>query len=168
MLTFKTLAELADDAALVLESEFDYGPTEFVRNSSHTDMDLIYLLYRHCWCDYFSDALYRITGWPIVGASSKTTGDFHRLNRTNEGKLVDVTGYVTLDSLQTTFDCTDLYLTENISRNKKAEALDDLEISMVTEALLHLHYEPFTALHSEIRNRLRTCQERFNCTSAKH
>jgi len=48
MLTLKTLAELADDAALVLESEFDYGPTEFVRNSSHTDIDLIYLLYRHC------------------------------------------------------------------------------------------------------------------------
>jgi len=69
--------------------------------------------------------------------------------------LVDVTGYVTLDSLQTTFDCTDLYLIENISRNKKAEALDDLEISMVTEVFLHLDYEPFITLRINVLNKLR-------------
>jgi hypothetical protein len=157
MFTLKTLPELADEATIVLESEFDYGPAQFVRDSSHTDMDLIYLLYRHCWCDYFSDALYRITDWPIVSASSKIAGNIHRLNRTGEGKLVDVTGYVTLVNLQTTFDCTDLYLTEDISRNKKVAALDDLEISMVTEALLHLDYDPFIALRSVVLSRLKMC-----------
>ena len=162
MLKLKPLSELADEAALILEAEFDYGPDQFERNSSHTDLDLIYLLYRHCWCDYFSDALYRITGWPIVGASSKTAGNFHRLNRTSEGELVDVTGYVTLESLQTIFKCPDLYLTEDISRNKKVAALDDLEISMATEAFLHLDYDPFIALRINVRNRLMVLVEKYN------
>lgn len=140
MYEFKSLTKLADEAALILEAEFDYGSDQFERNSSQTDLDLIYLLYKHCWCDYFSDALYRITGWPIVAASSKTAGNFHRLNRSSEGELVDVTGYVTLENLKPIFKCSDLYLTEDISRDKKVTALDDIEIPMATEELLHFDY----------------------------
>jgi hypothetical protein len=49
-----------------------------------------------------------------------------------------------------------LYLTEDISRNENVAALDDLEISMVTEALRHLHYEPFTDFHIKIQNQIQT------------
>lgn len=155
-----SLSELADEAAIILESEFDYGPNMFERDPSHTDMDLIYMLYRNCWCDYFSDAIYRLTKWPIVGVSSRSKGGIHRVNRAHDGQLVDVTGYVTLDNLQAGYGYSDLYLTENIARDKKVASYDDHDISMVTQVFLHLNYEPFTSLRSKTRTRLMVIEEK--------
>lgn len=155
----KTLSQVADEAALILEAEFEYGPEQFIRNSTHSDIYIINYLYLHCWCDYFSDALFRLTGWSIVGVHSKSGGSIHRLNITNDGKLVDVTGYVALDDLKVTYKCEDAYLKEDICRNKIVSNLSDAEISMVTEVFLHLKYKPFNMLNNKTKKWLERCMD---------
>ena len=52
-----TLEELAEEANIVMESEFDYGPEVFERSPKNTALDLLRLQYAHCECRYFAFAL---------------------------------------------------------------------------------------------------------------
>ena len=94
-----TLEELAEEANIVMESEFDDGPEVFERSPKNTALDLLRLQYAHCECRYFAFALRELTGWPIVLAVEPGGLLCHQLNRDAQGRLVDVTGFVTIEEL---------------------------------------------------------------------
>jgi hypothetical protein len=145
-----TLAEIADEAAMVLECKYDYGSSKFTRDPSDTDLGLIEHLYLSCWTNHFADAMYPLTAWPIVRLSSNNKRFIRFFNRADSGRLVAVTGYVTLDDLKTVYKDADLWVTDDVPRDTTAMDLDDMESSMTVEALLHLDYPPFIDLKPKV------------------
>ncbi len=145
-----TLAEIADEAAMILDCEYDYGPSKFTRDASDTDLGLIEYLYLSCWSDHFAEALYRLNSWPIVMLSSKNKRLIRFVNRAEDGRLVAVTGYVTLDDLKATYKDAHLLVTDDVPRDKPIMAFTDMEFSTSVEVLLHLDYPPFIDLKPKV------------------
>ena len=143
-----TLEELAEEANIVMESEFDYGPEVFERSPKNTALDLLRLQYAHCECRYFAFALRELTGWPIVLAVEPGGLLCHQLNRDAQGRLVDVTGFVTLEELPGRYRGIELEVREGKTFDDNDKPEDD-KISQVMAAMLYLPHEPFTSLSAQ-------------------
>lgn len=137
-----TLEVLAEQANIVLECEYDYGPDAFERSPERSPLDLLRLLYAHCWSHQFASALHELTGWPVVTASNSAGRSIHHLNRHSEGKLIDVTGFVGLEELQSRYGIPDLVIFEDLGF-KRDPKLDDDWMAEVMTAMLYLPHEPF-------------------------
>ena len=143
-----TLEELAEEANIVMESEFDYGPEVFERSPKNTALDLLRLQYAHCECRYFAFALRELTGWPIVLAVEPGGLLCHQLNRDAQGRLVDVTGFVTLEELPGRYRGIELEVREGNNFEGDGD-LDDDAVAQVMAAMLYLPHEPFTSLSAQ-------------------
>lgn len=143
-----TLEELAEEANIVMESEFDYGPEVFERSPENTALDLLRLQYAHCECRYFAFALRELTGWPIVLAVEPGGLLCHQLNRDAQGRLVDVTGFVTLEELPGRYRGIELEVREGKTFDDNDKPEDD-KVAQVMAAMLYLPHEPFTSLSAQ-------------------
>jgi len=145
-----TLEELAEDANIALECEFDYGPELFERSPQNTALDLLRLQYAHCECRYFAFALRELTGWPIVLAVEPGGLVCHQLNRDVQGRWVDVTGFVTLEELPRRYRGIELEVREGKTFDENDQPDDD-KVAQVMAAMLYLPHEPFTSLSAQAR-----------------
>lgn len=144
-----TLEDLAEQANIVLECEYDYGPDAFERSPDHSPLDLLQMQYAECWCHQFASSLNELTGWSVVTAADSSGTPIHHLNRNPQGRLVDVTGFVDLEGLQSRYRIPDLMIYEDLDF-KRVPKLDDDSMAEIMAAMLYLPYEPFVSMRPAI------------------
>lgn len=135
-----TLEELAEDALASISDLFDDDELDAIEASPA--LDIIRLRYTNSDCDDFALALNVLMNWPVVAVSSPTKGPLHRLNRDDEGRLVDVMGFVTEDTLRQRYKVKRLMLAENAGAFSSLD--DDDGLKRVMAAMTYLPQQPFS------------------------
>lgn len=134
-----TLSELAEDAMGVLADLHDDDYLDVI--DGYSDLDKIRLRYTSSDCDDFALALSVLMDWPVVGVASNKQGPLHRLNRSDDGQLVDVTGFVDEGVLRKRHKARDLTLADMDSAWFSLGSDEDLRRLYAT--MLHLDTLPF-------------------------
>jgi len=145
-----TLKELVENANVVLESEYDYGPDAFERSPQYTPLDLLRMQFSHCWCHHFAASMQELTGWPVMKAIDAKGGLVHYLNRDPQGRWVDVTGFVEVEGLCRRYGLPALSVLED-SEFKRQRVLDDDSMSDIMAAMLYLPHQPYIGMRQTIR-----------------
>lgn len=141
----KSLQELADDACYAISDL--YTDDEFDAIREQPAVEQIKRRYLHADCDDFAFALNVLTDWEIVAVSCSSKGPLHRLNRDSEGRLVDISGFVTEEDLRKRYKSRKL----SIAPADEGMSLidDDEQLKDVIAVIPHLPYEPFTGLAAQ-------------------
>ena len=135
-----TLSELAEDAMCVLSDLHDDDYLDVIED--YSDLDKVRLRYTSSDCDDFALALSVLMDWPVVGVASNKQGPLHRLNRSDDGRLVDVTGFVDEGVLRKRHKARDVTVTDLGSAWSSLGSDEDLRRLYAT--MLHLNTLPFT------------------------
>lgn len=134
------LQALASDALFAISDLYDDDELDDIE--ALDDVAKIQLRYTRSDCDDFAFALNSLTGWSSVAVSSPTKGPLHRLNIDPEGRLVDVTGFVTEDDLRKRYNSKALIVTVGVEPDSMLTEHED--VSRVVAAMKYMPSEPFT------------------------
>lgn len=133
---------LADDAASAVSDLL--SDEQWDAFDAMSDLEKVQWRYCHADCDDFAATLSEITGYPIVAVNSLRRGPIHRLVAAPDGQLLDVMGWVSLDSLKSRYRLKSLELFEGGSQF--GASLDSDDLRPLLETLLQLPYAPFNSL----------------------
>lgn len=104
------LSELAADARTAVEDLIDDDRWDDFMALS--DIEQIQWRYSHADCDDFALVLHEITGWPVMMVSSPSRGPIHRLVQADDGRLLDVQGWTSLEALKVRYKVKRLTIAE--------------------------------------------------------
>jgi hypothetical protein len=113
--------------------------------------------YLHADCDDVAIALNRITGWEVRSISSEK-GPLHRLVSDPDGRLVDITGWTSMEDIRIRYGAKKLLISDPGAPRVYCSSIleEDEDFQEVANALLLIPVEPF---QSEIKNDIiRFCQ----------
>lgn len=105
-----SLSELAADARAAVEDLIDddrWG--DFMALS---EIEQIQWRYSHADCDDFALVLHEMTGWPVMMVSNPSRGPIHRLVQADDGRLLDVQGWTSIEALKVRYKLKRLTLAE--------------------------------------------------------
>lgn len=122
----------------------------FLDRAEFTDLHMVRWLYTSRSCDVFAVALRELVNWPIVSVGLPDDQSVHRLNRDPAGRLVDVTGFVTLEELRQRYEMPELVVQAWDERSSYF-AMTSSAVAAAMAAVLYLPCEPFRALEAEAR-----------------
>lgn len=141
----KSLQELADDARYAISDLFDED--EFDDILEMPALEQVKLRYLRADCDDFAFALNVLTDWDVVSVSCASKGPLHRLNRDNEGRLVDISGFVSEEDLRKRYKIKKLLIQPASETMSMID--DDEQLKDVIAVIPHLPYEPFAGLSAQ-------------------
>lgn len=137
-----TIGSLAQDAADSVADLLSEDAWEAFDNK--TDLEKIEHRYLHADCDDFALALCLALGWN-VRAVSGPKGPLHRLVESPEGRLLDVSGWVTPETLSERYRTRKLRLSAPGGAELCHSRLDDEGLQLVVAAMVQLGRAPFIA-----------------------
>lgn len=140
MKTLPSLAELGAAALLAAQDLFDDETCVWFAGQS--DIDKIVWRYSRSDCDDFAVVLTALTGWPVVSVAPPGGTSVHRLVECPEGRLLDVTGWTSLEALRLRYNRSTLEIVRDTALNQSL--LDDEASELaVLAAMRHLSFGAF-------------------------
>ena len=140
MNTLPSLAELGAAALLSAQDLFDDETCVWFAEQS--DIDKIVWRYSRSDCDDFAVVLAALTGWPVVSAAPPEGASVHRLIECPEGRLLDVTGWTSLDALRLRYNRSTLEIVRDTAFSQSLLDGEAAELEVLA-AMRHLSFGAF-------------------------
>lgn len=137
MNTLPSLAELGAAALLSAQDLFDDETCGWFAGQS--DIDKIVWRYSRSDCDDFAVVLAALTGWRVVSAAPPGGTSIHRLIECPEGRLLDVTGWTSLEALRLRYNRSTLEIVRDTAFNQSLLDGEAAELEVLA-AMRHLSY----------------------------